>query len=1332
MNKKSHKALASATVMSLVLTSTLAATNVQAAAEVTRMPGADRFTTAQTVAKKSFEKAENVVLVNGLGYADSVSATPFAKLKSAPILLTEASDKPSADLLATLTELGAKNIYIVGGKGVVTEAMEKELAKNYTMERIGGTSRYETNAEIAKKVLAETKAEKAVLVNGQDGYADALSVASIAATKGYPVIFGNKNNVPTVVKDAVKDVKEILAVGGEGVLPDAVIKTLEAKRIAKGADRFDTNLKVLEHFDGDFNFDNIFVAAGGDDNTSKFADALVASAAAAKHGAPVVLTGLGANKDNVDKSVKYVKDKMGDNTKVTIVGGTASVSDAIEKDLKGEKESTGKAEVQSIEALNLNQVKIVFASKVDEDAAKDVTNYEVDGDTLIREIKKDVNITQYANAKAVLQDDGRTVILTLADSQDQNDETTVKVKKGVLSEDKTKNIKEYEKDILFKDIVAPQVSKVSIRGNNKLIVEFSEAVFVKDVEGDKDAAKKLAEKFEINGQSIEGMGLNKDHSKVKDSLIFKDENGKYNAYVNKVEFYFDSALDSGKNELKVEDGTKDEILCDAAGFIIKEVTKEFKIEEVTSKPKVKSVKGGTDGKIYIDFDRAMDSETGQDSTSYYLNNDKLSDEKSNDYFAKVELKKDDTQVKITVDSSLIKTGSNVIEITDKIKDAYGNKVDDDTRISFTAEKDEEKPKVVSVQSIDAETIRVRFSEDVKHSHATNKSNYELKDSNGTDITNSDIDDIVAANGTEDDTNVYDIKMEKKLTGAKYTLKIKNVADTSDNVMDDYTATLNGEDDEAPTVDGVTQKQDEKKKVIIRFSEKMDRSSVRNSSNYRFIDKSDSNKIKDLPSKATISVASDDKTVTIEFPDSYENKIGGIIVKSDVKDLAGNKMEADYRNERMDDKLTVSYVDKSFKARRNGDNVEVELQFESAIDTVNLNKFKFGTSKITPDSRTISGDRVTFKFNDKEGANKAKEIKKLGASLTVSFDSDAATDKAGQDIKAESNVRVYDYFIAPELVPEEDNKYVGNEEWKVNVNNDDNATITIAFDTEIAELGNAYRDDFTFMADNGNELKVKDDVDVIGNTIIYTFEDITKLKNAKVITVKADKDNIDVRTKKDGANNEQKYKPTNDDINGWKLKIGENEATSIANVISQKEEAEKALDSSVKDLSKATTGTDFLAITADNLKVEDGVATADFSKSVNENIKAIYTKLESDGKITEGKVEGTGGLKDAKEYSIDSYVMNTLARYLRAIDNNDLVKEIEFNGVTYTSTGTSNKGSKWMSDAGKSLVSAIVDEQATVVRNVTFTVVDENGYSIDVNFVAKNVPEVADIDFTTGE
>ncbi|MCS4516941.1 hypothetical protein JTT07_09925 [Clostridium botulinum] len=35
--------------------------------------------------------------------------------------------------------------------------------------------------------------------------------------------------------------------------------------------------------------------------------------------------------------------------------------------------------VESVEAINLNQVKVVFTSPVDSDSAEDVTNYEIGG-----------------------------------------------------------------------------------------------------------------------------------------------------------------------------------------------------------------------------------------------------------------------------------------------------------------------------------------------------------------------------------------------------------------------------------------------------------------------------------------------------------------------------------------------------------------------------------------------------------------------------------------------------------------------------------------------------------------------------------------------------------------------------------------------------------------------------------------------------------------------------------------------------------------------------------------------------------------------------------------
>lgn len=365
--KKRNRALASATVLSLVLTSTVTATNVQAAAEVTRVPGANREATAMEVAKQAFGTAETVVLVNGYGYADAVSATPLAKALNAPILLTNKVDAPTAELTATLATLGAKKIVIVGGEGSVTKAMADALDAKYEVSRIGGVSRYETNANVAKRVLELTGKKAAVLVNGQDGYADALSVASIAATKGIPVLFGNKNEVPAAVKTVAAGL-DVVAVGGAGVLPASVLKSVDAERVAEGVNRFETNLAVLDHFKGDLKLENIYVAAGGATQT-QFADALVASAAAAKVAAPVVLTGAGANATAVEKANNYIEKNITDKTKVTVIGGTGSVSEAIFNDLKeivdpNSNPDTTKLAVKEAKAASVNTFKVTFNKAV--------------------------------------------------------------------------------------------------------------------------------------------------------------------------------------------------------------------------------------------------------------------------------------------------------------------------------------------------------------------------------------------------------------------------------------------------------------------------------------------------------------------------------------------------------------------------------------------------------------------------------------------------------------------------------------------------------------------------------------------------------------------------------------------------------------------------------------------------------------------------------------------------------------------------------------------------------------------------------------------------------
>ncbi|NRS87093.1 hypothetical protein BD780_004318 [Clostridium tetanomorphum] len=520
----------------------------------------------------------------------------------------------------------------------------------------------------------------------------------------------------------------------------------------------------------------------------------------------------------------------------------------------------------------------------------------------------------------------------------------------------------------------------------------------------------------------------------------------------------------------------------------------------------------------------MDAETAVEKSNYKLNDHTLPSD------AKIELKKDDTQVKITGVGGDIKTGSNTVEISDNVRDAYGNKVAEDTRENFKAEKDDTKPKVASITSIDAETIRVRFTEDVRYTHATNTKNYELKDSSGTDIS-SDIKEVKAANGTDDDTDVYDIKLkdEKNLSSKKYTLKIKNIADTSDNIMDDYEGQLNGEDDVAPKVDGARR---DGKKIVIQFSEEMDSSSVKKAANYRYIDKE--NKVKELPSKTDIKLASDSKTVTIEFKDSYEaeDQIKGIIVKSDVKDLAGNNMEADYQDRNMNSDLAIKVLDSSIKMSEPSSDVEVEMQFTAAVKKPVKNKFLFykdGNSSdyVIADTVRPSGDKLIFKFKDGEDNNKF--VKEAGADLKIRFDKDAAENEAGQSIQA-NDVKLYDNLIKPELDIDEKNGYVDN--WGFDETNN---TVTIKFDTQLdPTMVGAYTDDFNFISDKNSKLEVKSVKIVNGTYLVYTMESSTPVKGSDKITVTAIKDKVTIRTKKDRAGNTQPYEPSSKDTNGRKV------------------------------------------------------------------------------------------------------------------------------------------------------------------------------------------------------
>ncbi|MCW6111352.1 cell wall-binding repeat-containing protein [Clostridium sporogenes] len=327
-------------IATLVMIMGFSFTNVQAAS-IKRMNGKNRVDTANKTAIEVFKKSESAILVNGTRYPDAVSAAPLSRLENAPILMTMNGGNLEKEVMDTLNTISAKKVYIIGSAGVVSSQIENQLkAKGFQVIRYAGPNRYDTNIEVAKVILAKTNAKTAFLVNAGESYADAISVTTIAATKGYPILFANLREVPTVVKKFATDNKlEVLAVGSSGILPNKVVSSVKGTRITpddKAKNRFQTNLTLLEYFKKDLDFSKVYVAMGGytgGDGETKFADALVGSAAASKIGAPLVLNGVGSGPKEMENAEKFIVDNIEAEGELYIIGSSAVVSDDIEQRL---------------------------------------------------------------------------------------------------------------------------------------------------------------------------------------------------------------------------------------------------------------------------------------------------------------------------------------------------------------------------------------------------------------------------------------------------------------------------------------------------------------------------------------------------------------------------------------------------------------------------------------------------------------------------------------------------------------------------------------------------------------------------------------------------------------------------------------------------------------------------------------------------------------------------------------------------------------------------------------------------------------------------------------
>jgi putative cell wall-binding protein len=338
---KSTNGLRKVGLASLAVTLTLGASVMSAGAanadadfEFKRIGGSDRYETSSLVAGE-YGSYDTAILANGEpgNYVDALAANYLSGMKKAPVLLTRVDDTPD-DVLNELKDKGVKNVYVVGGESKISAEQVEELEEaGYTVTRVSGEDRFETNA----KILAEGGKGKdtAIVATGFE-FADALA-GGPAVYNGHPVGLTYEDDIEDVVIDALKEAGATKAIilGGENAVSEDVEMDLEEEGIETervfGNGRSETSTAFANYAIKNLGFTDTAANVATGYTESYGADALAGGPLTGMKNRPMLITRDVENSDHLEGWFKNNANKL---TEGTIFGGKSAVSVAAEADLE--------------------------------------------------------------------------------------------------------------------------------------------------------------------------------------------------------------------------------------------------------------------------------------------------------------------------------------------------------------------------------------------------------------------------------------------------------------------------------------------------------------------------------------------------------------------------------------------------------------------------------------------------------------------------------------------------------------------------------------------------------------------------------------------------------------------------------------------------------------------------------------------------------------------------------------------------------------------------------------------------------------------------------------
>ena len=193
---------------------------------VERIAGADRYGTSEMVAKRVVGitgKKNTGVVASGQVFPDALSVGTFASREGYPILLVKKDSVPS-QIQNAIKDLDINKTYIAGGLNTISKSTEAKLPN--VVERMAGSTRYETSVAIAKSKFGASK--EAYIASGEE-FADALVISPISGKFNRPTLLVSRNKkVNSSVKAYIRNAgfTSITAIGGERFVPYSVLEDL--------------------------------------------------------------------------------------------------------------------------------------------------------------------------------------------------------------------------------------------------------------------------------------------------------------------------------------------------------------------------------------------------------------------------------------------------------------------------------------------------------------------------------------------------------------------------------------------------------------------------------------------------------------------------------------------------------------------------------------------------------------------------------------------------------------------------------------------------------------------------------------------------------------------------------------------------------------------------------------------------------------------------------------------------------------------------------------------------------------------------------------------------